>query len=395
VNNDILIHWRKNQPEKYKTALELLTIDKGGLTYQPKMGVFENVAEIDFASMYPSLMVRHNISPETVLCECCDNQTVPEANYNICVRRRGIMSIVLEPLVEQRRIYKQRIKECQDDYMKKVFENRRSAIKWMLVSCFGYLGYKNARFGRIEAHEAVTAFGREKLLRAKEIVEAKGYRMLHALTDSLWICKEGTTRDELLALCEEITHATNVEMSLEGIYRWIVFLPSKENENRPVATRYYGLFDDGSLKIRGMACRKRDTPPFIKETQFAMLEILKRAKTIAERKELRPEIEQIFKERVKVLESGDVLPSELLLRRTLTKDIDNYKANTKTAQAARQYREAGIKVHPGESVSFVISDEKTKNKTQKAKALLDESKVKYNLDSYVKMLMDAMSELGL
>jgi DNA polymerase I len=126
-----------------------------------------------------------------------------------------------------------------------------------------------------------------------------------------------------------------------------------------------------------------------------MLEILKRAKTIAERKELRPEIEQIFKERVKVLESGDVLPSELLLRRTLTKDIDNYKANTKTAQAARQYREAGIKVHPGESVSFVISDEKTKNKTQKAKALLDESKVKYNLDSYVKMLMDAMSELGL
>jgi hypothetical protein len=37
--------------------------------------------------------------------------------------------------------------------------------------CFGFLGYRNARFGRIEAHEATTAWGREKLLSAKEIAE--------------------------------------------------------------------------------------------------------------------------------------------------------------------------------------------------------------------------------
>ncbi len=395
VKEGILIHWRKNQPEKYKTALELLRVDKGGLTFQPKIGIYENIAEIDFASMYPTLMVRHNISPETVLCECCDNRAVPEAKYNICERRRGLISTVLEPLVERRRIYKQRSKECKDEYLKKVFANRRSAIKWMLVSCFGYLGYKNARFGRIEAHEAVTAFGREKLLRAKEIAETAGFAMLHALTDSLWIQKAGATRDELLTLCEEITEQTQVEMSLEGVYRWIVFLPSKDNDKRPVATRYYGLFDDGEMKIRGLACRRRDTPPFIKETQLAMLEILKNARTIAERKQLQVEVERIFKERVRMLESGSVPASELLLRRTLTKDIDSYQANTKTAQAARQYQEAGIKIHPGEKVSFLISNEKTSNKTQKAKILLNESKVRYNLDSYVKMLVEAMSELGL
>jgi DNA polymerase-2 len=61
----------------------------------------------------------------------------------------------------------------------------------MLVTCFGYLGYRNARFGRIEAHEAVTAFGREKLLQAKEICEEEGFELLHAITDSLWIRKEG------------------------------------------------------------------------------------------------------------------------------------------------------------------------------------------------------------
>ena len=65
------------------------------------------------------------------------------------------------------------------------------ALKWMLVTCFGYLGYRNARFGRIEAHESVTAFGREKLLQAKEICEEEGFELLHAITDSLWIRKEG------------------------------------------------------------------------------------------------------------------------------------------------------------------------------------------------------------
>jgi DNA polymerase II len=396
VNHQILIHWRKSKPEKYKTALQLLTVDKGGLTYQPRIGAFEKVAEIDFASMYPTLMVRHNISPETVLCNCCDNRAVPEANYNVCEKRRGLISTVLEPLVERRRVYKEQISECGDESIRRVLGNRRAAIKWMLVSCFGYLGYKNARFGRIEAHESVTALGREKLLLAKEQIERAGFRMLHALTDSLWIQRDAPFgRRELFSLCEEISRLSRVEMSLEGVYRWIVFLPSKENDRRPVATRYYGLFDDGTMKIRGLACRRRDTPPFVKEMQLAMLEVLKGAATLAAREELRPEIEAIFNEHVRLLKSGRVAAGELLLRRTLTRNLDQYKANTRTAQAARQYQQAGIKVHPGEKVQFVISDEKTAKRTHKAKILVDDTKVKYNLDSYLKMLVDALGELGL
>ena len=122
INDGILIPWRKNEPEKPKTALQLLTVDKGGLTYQPAIGEYEDIAEIEFASMYPTLTVTRNISPETVLCSCCKNGAVPEAGYNICEKRRG-------------------------------------------------LGYRGARFGRIEAHEGVTSWGRETLLRAKEIAE--------------------------------------------------------------------------------------------------------------------------------------------------------------------------------------------------------------------------------
>ena len=67
----ILIPWRKGEPERFKTAAALLTIDKGGLTFMPPTGLHFNVAEVDFASMYPTIMAVHNISPETVNCPCC------------------------------------------------------------------------------------------------------------------------------------------------------------------------------------------------------------------------------------------------------------------------------------------------------------------------------------
>ncbi|MHB8070202.1 MAG: DNA polymerase domain-containing protein [Desulfobaccales bacterium] len=72
VADGILIPWRKGEPERFKSAAELLVIDKGGLTFMPPVGVHFQTAEIDFASMYPTIMTIHNISPETVNCGCCD-----------------------------------------------------------------------------------------------------------------------------------------------------------------------------------------------------------------------------------------------------------------------------------------------------------------------------------
>ena len=64
----------------------------------------------------------------------------------------------------------------------------------MLVTTFGYLGYKNARFGKIEAHESVNAFARDGLLRAKKIAEAGGFSVVHGIVDCLWLKKSGATR---------------------------------------------------------------------------------------------------------------------------------------------------------------------------------------------------------
>ncbi len=79
------------------------------------------------------------------------------------------------------------------------------------------------------------------------------------------------THDELTTLCDRITAATGVTMALEGIYRWLVFLPSTQQEGRPVPNRYFGVFTDGTLRYRGLMCRRRDTPPLVRRAQEAVL----------------------------------------------------------------------------------------------------------------------------
>jgi DNA polymerase II len=393
VNDSILVPWRKSEPERYKTALQLLTVDKGGLTYQPPLGAFEGVAEIDYASMYPSLMVTRNISPETVLCPCCDNQVVPEAGYNICVKRRGLVPLTLAPLVERRRRLKDLMRSATDERTRAVYDAKRTAIKWMLVSCFGYMGFRNAKFGRIEAHEAVTAFGRETLLQAKETAEGRGFQMLHALTDSLWIAKAGTTKDELQELCDAITKETQVEMSLEGVYRWIVFLSSKVKEGRPVPSRYFGVFSDGMLKTRGLAHRRRDTPLYVKEVQEEMLAILSEARTLDDLREKQREALKLLELRIAELERGEVDIKRLIIEQVLSRDVEEYAVSTRAAIAARKLRDAGIPIHPGESVGYVIADAKAKDKSRRVTIGGDKDELRYDVKEYVKRLRDAGKEV--
>jgi hypothetical protein len=209
VRNRVLIPWRKGEPERWKTAALLLAVDKGGLVFQPPIGAFEDVAELDFSAMYPSIMVVHNVSAETLFCPCCNHSVVPETGYPICRRRAGLIPSLLAPLLARRAFYQARLQQGGlDPDVARRYDACQRALKWIGVTCFGYLGYRNARFGRIESHEAVTAFGREQRLRAKEICEAHGYELLHALTDAVWIRQSGVTEAVLRTLCDAITAAT-------------------------------------------------------------------------------------------------------------------------------------------------------------------------------------------
>ena len=393
IQDDILIPWHKGEPERFKTAWDLLVADKGGLTFQPILGLHDGVAEIDFSSMYPTIMVRHNISAETVFCPCCLEPKVPEAGYNICQRREGLIPKVLRPILERRKSCKARMRDAQGAE-KELYSRRQTALKWLLVVCFGYLGYRNARFGRIEAHEAVTAYGREKLLLAKEISEAHGFRVLHALTDSLWITRPGMSRSEVIDLCAEIEKAAGMSIELEGIYKWVVFLPSRVREGFPVATRYFGALEGGEVKARGLAFRRDDTPPLIQEAQQKMLHLLSACKDSQEYREKREEARELLQDYLIRLQCGEVRSEELLIAKTVRQRASEYKVDTHTALALQQLEGAGILIHPGEKVHYLIKDARAKNKAERVRAfpLLSPEDL-YDEEKYRALLLEAAEEV--
>jgi DNA polymerase-2 len=391
VCENILIPWRKRMPEDFKSALELLVTDKGGLVYLPKPGIYDTVMEIDFASMYPAIMVNHNISPETINCPCCDGIPVPEIGHHVCQKRRGLVPKVLEPILEKRRLYKEMMKQTGDAAEKAMYKRRQTALKWVLVTCFGYLGYKNARFGRIEAHEAVTALGREKLLRAKEIAEQKGFRFLHAIVDSLWVQKHGMIEADQNELLRAISEAVGITIALEGNYRWIAFVPSRTAPRVAVANRYFGLFDTGETKLRGLEIRRSDMPPIVKRMQAEMLQVLMGAANSEEFMQKEAEIMTILQKYVARVRSGKVLAEELVISRRMSKNPSDYKTNTAMAAASQALAAAGVNPQPGERVELIIVDSHAKDQVIKAIPYTPniEKVDKYDVDQYAELLIRA------
>jgi len=278
--------------------------------------------------------------------------------------------------------------------MAALYQQRQNALKWMLVTCFGYLGYKNARFGRIEAHEAVTAFGRDKLLTAKEICETQGYHVLHGLTDCLWVQKAGLTETEILELCREIHRATGVKLALEGVYNWIAFLPSRQNRERPVATRYFGVFTDGQVKVRGLICRRRDTPPFVRRAQEALLASLAAAAAPDDLVRLKPELEDLAESFRQRLREGGVDPQELVVTRVISQPLEDYKVDTPAALALRQLHQSGVHIRPGEKVRFVHREGRRGPKECRVQAApFLEGLETYDAQIYLELLERAIDEV--
>ncbi len=395
VQDGTLIPWRKRRPEDFKTAAELLTSDKGGLVYLPQPGVYDDVMEIDFASMYPAIMARHNISPETINCDCCEHEPVPEVGYHLCRRRRGLVPRVLEPILKKRRIYKELSQRAKDAEVKRVYSMRQTALKWLLVTCFGYLGYRNARYGRIEAHEAVTAFGREKLLQAKEIAERRGFEVIHAIVDSLWVRKDDMTHGDREGLLSEISNAVGIPIAVEGHYRWIAFVPSRTAPNLAVANRFFGLFDDGGMKIRGLEVRRSDMPPIVRNMQTEMLKILSTASNAEEFQQKTPEVMEILRRYLAMLRRGDVPPEELVIAQRLSKEPSTYKTNTAMAAASRALLASGAKPNPGERVRLIIVDSRATDQATKAIPYTagTSSIDAYDADKYAELLLRAAESI--
>jgi DNA polymerase-2 len=260
----------------------------------------------------------------------------------------------------------------------------------LVHNSFGYLGFKNARFGKIDAHIATCAFSRKVLGEAAALAEARGFTLVHGIVDSFWLRKREATRSEYEDLCREIRDKLRLPISFEGIYRWIVFLSSKTDSKVGVLNRYYGIFEDGTLKVRGIDLRRHDTPDIIRQCQTEMLEIFIKARNSNKFRLLIPQALKVLEKFVGSLRDGSVPLKDLVIVRNLSKNPDEYTHQVPQAIAARQLVAQGGSVHAGQQVSYILTRDQTR--TAVPPEIVDEGTV-YDSERYLDLLCSSAANL--
>ncbi|WP_129113174.1 type B DNA-directed DNA polymerase [Halegenticoccus tardaugens] len=381
----VLVPWDSWRHEQFKTMRQLHEADRGGFTFAPKAGLHEEVHELDFSSLYPNIIVTRNVSPERIRCDChADREDVPGLGYSIC-DEPGYLPEVLRPLVRDRDGFKAELEETDDPERRTVLEGRSNAIKWILVSCFGYQGFSNAKFGRIECHEAINAFAREILLDSKEIFESNGWEIVHGIVDSVWVRRiEGEAQTPLCELAERITGEVGIRLEYEAEYDWLAFVPTREGDAGAL-TKYFGkVAGEDEYTYRGIECRQRSTPAFVERAQKDLIRVLdthREPEAVCDRLELW----------VERLRRGTVDPTDLLVDNRVSKRVDEYSRYTRNAAALERADGQGLSRRPGETVSYVVVDDEKRSRDRVA--LAHETISEYDADFYETLLLRAATSV--
>lgn len=256
LSEDVLVSYKQKPLAQPVSMSALVSQDRAGLTLDPVVGVHEDVAELDFASLFPSLIAQKNISPETI---SSSGMSCPDVDVCISHDRQGFIARAIKPFLALREEYR------RDQSV--LSQQRSAAVKGVLVSANGYLRYREFKLGLSTTHVALCSWARYCLLTAKRLAEDRGFRVIAGLVDSVYVQKEGLSRDEVLRLAKDVCAVTGVRVKCEGVFSWIAFCPSATHPSRPARTHYFGVFVDGDVKIRGLRARRSGTPRFVRQFQ--------------------------------------------------------------------------------------------------------------------------------
>jgi len=392
-NRGVLVPWNSWRHEFFKPMGKLHDADRGGFIFAPEVGIHEDVHELDFSSLYPNIICTRNVSPDVIRCDCHSNrEDVPELGYSIC-DDRGYLVDVLKPIIDARddikaAIRREKERDNPDEDRLAELNGRSGALKWILVACFGYQGFSNAKFGRIECHEAINAFAREILLTAKQRLEAGGWRVVHGIVDSIWVTPDPNVDDEdcddLQTLATEITERVEIRLEHEAHYDWVAFVPQRES-NAGALTKYFGkVAGDDEFKVRGIEARQRSTPPFIEDIQR---DCLKRFDVTRSPEAVLTSLQN----GIDRLHAGEVPIKQLVEQNRVSKPLEGYTQNTQNVAALKRARDQDLTVHPGQDIEYVVVDDKKSSRERVA--LSHEEIESYDPDYYKTQLIRAVESV--
>ncbi len=323
---------------------------KGAIVVEPVPGVHFNVAVMDFASLYPSIIKVYNLGYKSILCphdECRENK-VPETPHWICTKERAIESLLIGALRDLRvKWYKPKSKEeALPNDLRSWYNVIQSALKVILNASYGVFGAESFDLYCPPVAEATAAIGRHVITQAISRARELGINVIYGDTDSIFLM--GASQNQIKGLEDWSEKELGMELDVDKFYRYSVFSSRKKN--------YLGIYSDGSVDVKGMTGKKRHIPVFIKKAFDNLEERLGEVKSPPEFEEAKKEIRKIIRDRYLRLKQrrwGDS-PEDLAFHVVLGKIPEAYtKTMPQHVKAALVLKDMGHDLKAGDLISFV------------------------------------------
>ncbi|MBN1544042.1 ribonuclease H-like domain-containing protein [Candidatus Woesearchaeota archaeon] len=352
---------------------------KGAFVFEPKPGLYENVVVFDFRSLYPSIIVSHNISIETLNCGCCkDKDRVPHEKVHLwfCRKKEGFFSTVLKEIITRRMRVKEIMKTA--DKKKRVFlDARQESLKVLSNSFYGYLGFFAARWYCKDCARSVTAYARHYIHQVIDSAKAKGFDVLYSDTDSVFLHLTDRSEKDAMKFCEEVNNTLPGMMELEydGTYTRALFVAIKDAESG--AKKKYALIDkEDKITIKGFETVRRNVSSIAKRTQEEVLKIILKGN---DPKRAFRYVQDV----VNMLRDKKAEVDDLSIPTKLTRPIESYDSIGPHVAAAKRLKAKGVDVFPGMIVRYVVTSGKERIR-DRAKLPEEVKQGDYDADYYIK-----------
>jgi DNA polymerase I len=324
---------------------------KGAIVVEPKPGVHFNVAVLDFASLYPSIIKIWNLGYETVRCpheECKTNKAnaIPGTPHWRCQKKSGLESLLIGSLRDLRvKWYKVRAKDrTLPGPVQSWYKVVSDALKVVLNASYGVFGADNFALYCPPVAEATAAIGRHVITQAIQRSQELGLEVFYGDTDSIFLGSQDA--ESLSKLIEWSKDQLRMELEIDKNYRYLALSSRKKN--------YFGVLPDGNVDIKGLTGKKRHIPAFLHAAFYEMVTTLSQVRSPEDIVTAKAKITDIVKECYVKLRNRQFSLEELAFSMMMSRTPDSYtKTTPQHVKAARQLEEAGTEMKQGDIVSFV------------------------------------------
>ena len=356
--------------------------DRGGIILAPQIGrVHANVAELDFESQYPHLIVSHGLSYETVTPDRIDGTATP------------LLAHVTKDTLD-RRLWLKRLRQHypRTSVEWQWCEQRQIALKMILVCLYGTSGCCWNRFGNVLCFEEINHRSRKVVVQTKNLAQRHGFEVIYADTDSLFVKKPRATRADYTALSQIISRCTGLPIALDHYYSFLLLLPL---ETDPLGVmdaqkRYFGILTDGKLITRGIEIRRHDSPRFIKTFQTQLIRRLFAVDTVdaVKQKGLQNALSYIH-QTLHAIARHEISPEELIISKILRKPLTAYTQQSPHVAAAQNLVQQGQYISVGDVIDFIYVNARHPNPRRRVSPTDLCETPYYDAEKYRDLILDA------